>query len=386
MSKKVKENLEKKPTVFMNIRTDYGFKRIFADPRNKRILLDMLNAFLSGYMEEITDIELMNTEQLGIDKDSKRMSFDLYGKEANKCRFLIEMQRGMLTFFIRRSLAYMSRAVSNSIQKGDYEYKMPWMVSLNFLDYYDPFLFKHDKFMQRVMLKNDENEIFYGEMMYLFVNLCMFADGKGKDCLDERKYKWAYYLKNMEELTEEDVKGETGIFKEFIDLCRLENLNKNEMEEYKKSILDYCDVQDAIKCARIDAYAEGLDEGMDAGRLEGHLAGLDEGLKTGIEEGRKTGLEEGRQKGLAEGHEKGLVEGLEKGLAEGREKGLVEGREKGLVEGREEGESTAKRTMALEMLKKGIPLSLVSDITGLSEKEVRQLTVDFGLQDYRMRG
>ena len=342
MSKKVKEISEKKPVVFMNIRTDYGFKRIFADPRNKRILLAMLNDFLSEYIGEITDIELMNTEQLGDDKDNKRMSFDLYGKEENRCRFIIEMQRGMLTFFVRRVLAYMSRALSNSVQKGDYEYKIPWMVSLSFLDYNDPLLFKGGKFMQHVMLKNDENEIFYEDLMYLFVNLCIFAGGKGKDSLADRRRKWAYYLKNMEELTEEDVKGETGIFKEFIDLCRLDNLNKEEMEDYKKSVLDYNDVQDAIMCAHDNAYAEGLEEGMEAGLIDGHYAGLEEGL----------------QKGLVEGHEKGLIEGHEKGL----------------VEGREAGEAHAKRTMALEMLKKGIPLSLVSDITGLSEKEVRQLT------------
>ena len=84
----------------------------------------------------------------------------------------------------------------------------------------------------------------------------------------------------------------------------MSNLNEEEMREYKKSIMEYADVQDACVAAMEDGIAEGE--------------------------------------------------------ARGREAGLAD----------------AKRTIALEMLKKGIPLSLVSDITGLSEKEVRQLTVD----------
>ena len=76
------------------------------------------------------------------------------------------------------------------------------------------------------------------------------------------------------------------------------------MREYKKSIMEYADVQDACVAAMEDGIAEGE--------------------------------------------------------ARGREAGLAD----------------AKRAMALEMLKRGIPLSLVSDITGLSEKEVRQLTID----------
>ena len=87
-----------------------------------------------------------------------------------------------------------------------------------------------------------------------------------------------------------------------------------EKEEYKKSVLEYEDVQKAVK------YASKL------GRMEG--------------------------------------------LKQGRAEGLEEGRKQGRVEGRKE----EKRKLALNMLAKGFDPDLVAEIAGLTESEVRAMT------------
>jgi predicted transposase/invertase (TIGR01784 family) len=79
----------------------------------------------------------------------------------------------------------------------------------------------------------------------------------------------------------------------------------------------------------------------------------------------KTGREEGR----AEGREEGLVEGRKEGLVEGRKEGLVEGRKEGLVEGRKEGAIRIAQNMKQE----GLPVSLITKMTGLSEEEINKL-------------
>lgn len=84
------------------------------------------------------------------------------------------------------------------------------------------------------------------------------------------------------------------------------------MREYKKSVLEYQDVQDAIKYAS------------------------------------RRNFEEGEKRGEARGEARGEVRGI----------------------------ATAKRMMVLAMLKKGIPLSLVYEITDLSEEEVNELKVE----------
>ena len=56
-------------------------------------------------------------------------------------------------------------------------------------------------------------------------------------------------------------------------------------------------------------------------------------------------------------------------LEEGREEGLQEG----LQEGRQEGEQFAQKRIALNMLKKNMDISVVSEITGLSKAEIKKL-------------
>ncbi len=57
----------------------------------------------------------------------------------------------------------------------------------------------------------------------------------------------------------------------------------------------------------------------------------------------------------------------------GREEGFAEGMEKGRAEGREEGRLEGKKEIALLMLAKGMDISDIVDVTGLTEDEIRAL-------------
>ena len=294
---------EIKSKTFMDVLVDYAFKRIFGTPHNKNIQMSMLNAFLQDYIGEIKDLELLQTEQLGILPNDKKLSYDVYAKEGDNRRFLIEMQREGQTFYSRRAIAYVSRAVSNELRRGDRTYIFPDIISLNFLEHHHAKIMGGRRFLQRVMLKNEDNEIFSEKIMFFFVDLSIFAiDNAGVDFGDPRQ-KWAYYIRNIGKLSESDVRRETGIFREFVNECRMSNLNETEMKEYKKSIMEYEDVQDACVAAKEDGFAEGK--------------------------------------------------------AEGRAEGLAEG------------EANKAREIAFELLKKKIPVEIISETTGLSEDEIR---------------
>ena len=76
-----------------------------------------------------------------------------------------------------------------------------------------------------------------------------------------------------------------------------------------------------------------------------------------IEYARETGREEGRE----EGHKVG------------KEEGLKEGKEEGIKEGREEGAKRNSCDIAKRMLEKGIDIETISELTGLTEKEISKL-------------
>ncbi len=122
---------------------------------------------------------------------------------------------------------------------------------------------------------------------------------------------------------------------------------------------------------------KGLEEGRAKGMEEGRAKGMEEGRAKGLEEGRVKGLEEGRVKGLEEGRVKGLEEGRAKGMEEGRAKGMEEGRAKGLEEGRakglEEGAQDKAADIARKMKSKGMAVSEIAELTGLTVDEIIQL-------------
>ena len=65
--------------------------------------------------------------------------------------------------------------------------------------------------------------------------------------------------------------------------------------------------------------------------------------------------------------------GREEGLKVGREKGLEEGHKKGHKEGKEEGAKQKSFDIAKRMLEKGIDIETISELTGLTEKEISEL-------------
>ncbi len=72
--------------------------------------------------------------------------------------------------------------------------------------------------------------------------------------------------------------------------------------------------------------------------------------------------ESGREEGLKEGHKKG------------HKKGHEEGKEEGLKEGRAEGVKQTSFDIAKRMLEKGIDIETISELTGLTEKEISELS------------
>ena len=80
-------------------------------------------------------------------------------------------------------------------------------------------------------------------------------------------------------------------------------------------------------------------------------------------------LEEGIARGRAEGKAEGLAEGMEKGKAEG----LAEGMEKGKAEGLAQGIRENQLSTALKMLRLGMSVEEISEITGLTKDEIGNL-------------
>ena len=163
---------------------------------------------------------------------------------------------------------------------------------------------------------------------------------------------------------------------ELIERAQVCNFTDEELARYEaglKALEDRVDfkemLEEGIARGRAEGKAEGLAEGKAEGLAEGMIKGKAEGIAEGLAEGMEKGKAEGKAEGLAEGIAKGKVEGLSEGMIKGKAEGLAEGMEKGLAQGIKENQLCTAR----KMLKLGMSIEEISEITGLTKEEVDNL-------------
>ena len=71
--------------------------------------------------------------------------------------------------------------------------------------------------------------------------------------------------------------------------------------------------------------------------------------------------------------EEGRQEGIQKGIQKGMQKGMQQGRQEGIQKGVQQGMQKRDREVVSNMLKKKLDASLISEVTGLSEEEIRKI-------------
>lgn len=102
---------------YINPYTDFGFKKLFGTDMNKELLISFLNALLEG-KEEIEEITYLNVEQMGDRELDRRAVFDVYCRNSQGERFLVEMQKGEQEFFKDRGLYYTTFPIREQAKRG----------------------------------------------------------------------------------------------------------------------------------------------------------------------------------------------------------------------------------------------------------------------------
>ena len=269
-----KNQEEEEQSFYINPLTDFGFKKLFcSDRRGAERLLSLLRAYLPDKMEGVTTITFLPTELLGETENTKRVSFDIYGVTNDEKRVIVEMQRGEQTFFANRVITYNCRVISQNVERGDLEYNIPMVISFSIMDYTPKWFSKNDGFFHIVQLKDEKNKIFSQKTFFCFLELRNFAAPNPGQLTDRKfsdlRHKWAYVLKNMGQMEEQDLSQEDEMFRGMFEDGRYSKLTAMEKKEYKKSVLEYADVQDAIRCARQNSLQEGIEQGIEQGLEEG---------------------------------------------------------------------------------------------------------------------
>lgn len=120
---------------YINLFTDYGFKKVFGEEPNKDLLIAFLNELL-GKRDRVRDLTYLNSEHLGRTARERSAVFDLYCTNEQGEKFIVEIQRVNQKFFKDRSVYYSTFAVQEQAAKGrDWKYELKSVYTIGILDF-----------------------------------------------------------------------------------------------------------------------------------------------------------------------------------------------------------------------------------------------------------
>ncbi len=258
---------------------DWALKRLLRSKAN----FDVLEGFLSELLhEEISILEILESESNKDDKEDKFNRVDLKVKNSKEELLIIEVQYDRQYDFLQRILYGASKAIVEHLQESQIYQDVIKVISVSIL-YFDlgygndyiyrgrtqfTGLHKNDELQlspkQRALFSKNAVAEIYPEYYLLKINQ---FDDVAEDTLDE----WIYFLKNEEIKDEFQAKGLKKA-KEILDVMKLSEQERKDYERYIEELRYQASMFQSH-------YVDGKEDGRKEGREEGEEIGIKKGEK-----------------------------------------------------------------------------------------------------------
>lgn len=249
-------------TTFIDLTSDFGFKKLFGEEPNKDLLISFLNGVFEG-RKQIHDLEYARSEGLGDGPDEGSAIFDLVCTGTDGEKFIIEVQRARQENFKKRALFYTSRLISNQAPKGRrsvWGYTITEVYLIALLDGFTITQASETHYLHDVCLcDRTTGKVFYDGLGYTYIELQKFT--KQENDLVSNLDRWLYVLKNMSQLKKIPVYLRKTIFEKVFDIATYSRLNKEERMTYDVSLKRKWDEYSIKETAFNDGKKEGMLEG-----------------------------------------------------------------------------------------------------------------------------
>lgn len=248
---------------FINPKTDYAFKKIFASQDSKGILISFLNATIYDGNPTITDLEIIDPNLPPKIAGLKDSSLDVKAQLADGTLIIIEMQVLNVESFGKRVLYNAAKTYASQLQKGQGYRMLKPVIALTITDFE---MFENsDRLISRFVYKETTTNIEYfdNHIELVFVELPKFT--KELSQIETLTDKWIYFMKYANMLTQ--VPQTMDVVPEIhqaFDIANQVNLNPGELEALERQELFIYDQQGIIIKANREGREEGREEAMQA--------------------------------------------------------------------------------------------------------------------------
>ncbi|HSQ43194.1 MAG TPA: PD-(D/E)XK nuclease family transposase [Fibrobacteraceae bacterium] len=247
--------------------SDFGFKAIFLNPKNKPILIGFLNAVLERVGESrIVDLDYLPTEHIGLDAEHKKVVQDLECRSIDGRHFIVEMQRAIESDFRDSMAFYAFRASIEAVEAGGRYGLRPVYVLVIMEEMLRP---ESPDFLQMATLRferSDERLIQYP--IFLFLETRKLPDiGAGfRTPLEWLTYCLAHMPEWSQPPKELCIESTAG---HLLEAAKFANFTVEEQKAYLQGQDQRRDMKYALEYKWQKGFEEGISQGISQGITEG---------------------------------------------------------------------------------------------------------------------
>ena len=272
---------------------------------------DVMIEFLNQVIPDrkITDLEFIDKEMHPVERDAKGSVYDMFCRTDDGSRIIVEVQRRKQPFYPERALYYSTFQIQRQVEAGAETYDFLPVYVVNILDFCMVGDLDDGKVKTVYRLYEENSHVLLTDRV-TFIFIELPKFKKSINELDGNVLEGVYFcFKNMAALEERPKVLSHQIFTKIFEVSELYNMDEYTRDKVLNKMTTERDLRNQM------AYA------------------------------RKVAIEEG----------------------------LAEGRAEGLAEGRAEGRAEANLEAALKFRNLGVAVEIISEATGLSIEEIKQL-------------
>ena len=253
---------------FLDVKTDYAFKKVFGSEDSKETLMSFLNALVyKDKKRKIKDLTIIDPYNIPLLDGMKNSFVDVKALLDDDTKVIIEMQVLNHAGFEKRVLYNLAKNYSVQLNKAEDYHLLNPVIALNIVDF---IMFEESpKVINNFKLLEKEEFIDYSDdIEMIFIELPKFT--KELQELQNLTDQWIYFIKNAGSL--EYIPNDLdATIKNSFDVLNEANLSKEELEtQYKRK--EFLSIQ---KLAILKATNDGLKQGMEKG--------IEQGIEQGVE-------------------------------------------------------------------------------------------------------
>ncbi|CAK8720176.1 Rpn family recombination-promoting nuclease/putative transposase [Candidatus Electrothrix laxa] len=251
---------------FLDVKTDFAFKKVFGSEQSKNVLISFLNAIIDFGEERVTDLTIVDPYQIPLLKGMKDSYVDVKAVLSNQSKVIVEMQVLNVEGFEKRVLYNAAKLYSTQLKKSGKYTTLEPIIALTLTDFE-----MFPEFAKTISYWNlREREVllqYSNDIELIFAELPKFT--KTEEELSSITEKWLYFVKHAGEMEFVPESFTEPQLLEAFDIANTAGLSEEELEiQFRQE--DFIAMQQgALEKAVKDGFALGIKQGLQQRREQG---------------------------------------------------------------------------------------------------------------------